>query len=151
MFAQDAPELGVGGAMFFKSPVLLGQPIDKSKLNVSQFAFGGDVRLKMNWFQVEGLLFCATGDVSGLNMYLDAGVGLDIAIVRLSLGVGPNVTWNFDSSPLIQTGLNAKIGADVKLDKISVGLSYIMALTNDEGINIESSSGLLGMQVLYWL
>ena len=151
MFAEKAAELGVGGAMYFKSPVLLGQPIDKDNLNVNQFAFGGDVRFKMDWFQAEGLLFCATGDVSGLNMFLDAGVGLDIAIVRLSIGAGPNINWNFGSTPLIQTGINAKIGADVKIDRLSVGLSYIMALTNDEGININTGSGLLGMQVLYWM
>jgi hypothetical protein len=49
----------------------------------------------MGWFQVEGLLFCAAGDVSGLNMYFDAGVGLDVSLVRLSIGAGPNLTWKF--------------------------------------------------------
>lgn len=154
MFAQEAEkkaELGVGGALYFKSPVLLGQSIDKANFNVNQIALGGDVRFKLDWFQVEGLLFCAAGDVSGLNMYLDAGVALDVSIVRLSIGAGPNITWNFGGNPPVQTGINAKVGADVKLDKMSVGLSYIMALTNDEGINIESGSGLLGMQILFWM
>jgi hypothetical protein len=151
MFAEKTGELGIGGAMFFKSPVLLGQPVDRDSLNVNQFVFGGDVRYKLGWFQAEGLLFCATGDISGLNMYLDAGACLDVSILRLSIGAGPNITWNFNSTPLIQTGLNAKIGADIKLDQISFGLSYIMALTSNEGINIRYSSGLLGMQVLFWM
>jgi hypothetical protein len=151
MFAEKTGELGIGGAMYFKSPVLLGQSIDKDKLNVNQFVFGGDVRYKLGWFQAEGLLFCAAGDVSGLNMYLDAGACLDVSIFRLSIGAGPNITWNFNNTPLIQTGLNAKIGADIKLDNISFGMSYIMALTNNNGINIQSSSGLLGIQVLFWM
>ncbi len=137
--------------MYYKSPVLLGQPTDRHNMNVDQFAFGGDVRVKMDWFQAEGLLFCATGDITSLNMYLDAGVGLDVSLVRLPLGVGPNITWNIGDTPLIQTGINAKVGADVKLDKISVGLSYIMSLTNDNGINVRYGSGLIGVQVLFWM
>jgi hypothetical protein len=53
----------------FNSPILLGKTIDKDNLNVNQFAFGSDVRFKLNWFQTEGLLFCAVGDVSGIESY----------------------------------------------------------------------------------
>ena len=48
-------EFGIGGAAFYKSPVLIGQPVDLSNLNVNQFSFGADMRFKLGWFQAEGL------------------------------------------------------------------------------------------------
>ena len=142
---------GIGAAAFYKSPVLLGQPVDISNLNVDQFSFGGDLRFKLGWFQAEALLLYSTGDVNSLNAYLDAGLALNIAIVRLSLGVGPNFTYSFGENSPVQAGLNAKVGADVKLGTISFGLSYIMALNIDNGLYINTGSGLLGVQVLFWL
>jgi hypothetical protein len=144
-------ELGVGGAAFYKSPYLMGQPIDIANANANQFSFGGDLRFKLGWFQAEGLLLYSAGDVQSLNLYLDAGVALDVAILRLSLGVGPNLATNFGQSAPVQAGLNAKIGADVKLGAISVGLSYLMALNLANGVTVQTSSGLLGVQVLFWL
>ena len=142
---------GVGGAAFYKSPVMVGQAVDATGVNVDQFSFGGDVRLKLGWFQAEGLLLYSAGSVSSLNLYLDSGVALDLTILRLSLGAGPNFTNNFSSSPPTQAGLNFKAGADLMLGPISVGLSYIMALNIDNGIDIKTSSGLLGASVIFWL
>jgi hypothetical protein len=141
---------GVGGAAFYKSPALFGQPIDTSNLNVNQFSFGGDARFKLGWFQAEGLLLYSAGDVSSLNTYLDAGVALDMAIFRFSLGAGPNLAYTIGES-IAQVGLNAKAGADVVLGPISLGISYIMELNLDNGINIKTKSGLLGVDVLFWL
>jgi hypothetical protein len=144
-------EWGIGGAAFYKSPVLIGQPLDTANVNVNQFSFGGDLRFKLAWFQAEGLLLYSAGDVQSLNMYLDGGVALDVAILRLSLGIGPNFVANFGQSSILQAGLNAKIGADIKLGSISVGASYIMALNLANGVNVQTSSGLLGVQVLFWM
>jgi len=82
-------EWAIGGAAFYKSPVLLGQPIDASNVNVNQSSFGVDLRFKLAWFQAEGLLLYSAGDVQSLNVYLDAGLALDVAILRLSVGAGP--------------------------------------------------------------
>ncbi len=144
-------EFGIGGAAFYKSPVLLGQPIDVANANVDQFSFGGDLRLKLGWFQAEGLVLYSAGQAQSLNIYLDGGVALDIAILRLSLGIGPDFAANFGQSYPVQAGLNAKVGADIKLGPISFGLSYIMALNLANGFNVQTSSGLLGAQVLFWL
>ena len=144
-------DLGVGAAAFYKSPILLGQDNDIDNLNVDQFSFGGDLRLKLGWFQGEALLLYSGGDVNSLNMYLDAGVALDIALVRLSLGAGPNFTYNFDESSPAQVGLNAKVGVDILLGPVSVGLSYIMAMNIDNGLYVNTGTGLLGAQVLFWM
>jgi hypothetical protein len=143
-------EFGAGAAAFYKSPVLLGQPVDVDNVNVDQFSFGGDVRLKLGWFQAEGLALYSAGVVDSLNIYLDAGLALDVAIVRLSLGAGPNLVYNIGGSHPVRTGLNAKIGADVMLGSISLGASYIMALNLDSGFRVDTGSGLLGVQVLFW-
>jgi hypothetical protein len=78
-------------------------------------------------------------------------VALDVAILRLSLGIGPNFVYNLggSSSPW-QAGLNAKVGADLKLGPVSLGLSYIMAMNLDNGFYVRTASGLLGAQVLFW-
>ena len=144
-------EWGFGGAAFYKSPVLLGQPIDTSNVNVTQFSFGGDLRLKLAWFQAEGLLLYSAGDAQSLSMYLDAGLALDVAILRLSIGAGPTLCDNFGQSSPMQAGLNAKVSADLKLGPISVGASYIMALNLANGVNVQTSTGLLGVQLLFWL
>ncbi len=145
-------QLAIGPAAFLKSPVLIGQAVDVSELNVNQFSFGGDVRYRVGWFQAEGLLLYSLGEVNSLDIFLDAGVALDIAIVTLSIGAGPNFTNNLGQSPPTQAGFNTKVGADVRLGPVSVGASYIMAMTiEDFSVNIEASSGLLGIQVLFWL
>ena len=144
-------ELGLGGAAFLKSPVLAGQPVDLGNLNVNQFSFGADARYKLGWFQAEGLLLYSAGEVNSLNAFLDAGVALDFAIFRFSVRVGPNFSNNFGKSYPIQAGINAKIGADVKIGMLSVGLSYIMAMNIDNGLYVNTASGLIGLQVSYWL
>jgi len=144
-------DFGIGAAAFYKSPILLGQPVDLGNLNVNQFSFGADMRFKLGWFQAEGLLLYATGDVNSLNAYLDAGVALDVAILRLSAGAGPNFTYNFGEPTALQVGLNAKLGADLMLGPISIGASYIMVLNLQNGVHITTSSGLLGIQILFWL
>lgn len=144
-------QLGVGPAAFFKSPVLLGQSIDVDEVNVNQFSFGGDLRYRLGWFQAQALGLYSAGEINSLDLYLDAGVALDVAIVTLSFGAGPNFTNNFNTSPATQAGLNARTGADVHLGPVSVGVSYIMSLNLDHGIDIRTSKGLLGAQVLFWL
>ena len=144
-------EWGVGGAALYKSPVLCGQSLDLANHNVDQFSFGGDLRFKLGLFQAEGLLLYSAGAVNSLTMYLDAGVALDVALMRLSLGAGPNFNNNFNASRPIQAGCNAKIGADIMLGKVSVGLSYIMAMNIGNGVDISTGAGLLGAQVLVWL
>jgi hypothetical protein len=156
VFADSAPpsliSWGIGPAVFYKSPVLLGQPTDTNNLNVNQFNFGGDLRLKVSLFQAEALVLYATGNgVNSFNTYLDGGLAVDIAILRLDLGIGPNFVYNSDSNSGAQVGLNAKVGADILLGPISVGLSYIMELNINNGVQVSTGSGLLGLNVMFWM
>jgi hypothetical protein len=145
-------DFGIGAAAFGKSPVLVGQSNDTNNLNVSQFSFGGDMRLKLSLFQAEALVLYASGNgVNSFNTYLDAGVAVDLSILRLSLGAGPNFIYNSGANSGAQVGLNVKAGADVMLGQISFGLSYIMAMNIANGVQIATNSGLLGVSVMFWL
>jgi hypothetical protein len=144
-------ELGIGGAAFGKSPALVGQPDDTNNLNVSQFSFGGDGRLKLGWFQGEALVLYASGSgVNSLNTYLDVGWVGDLSILRLSLGAGPSLVYNAGTNSGAQVGVNAKVGADLMLGKISAGLSYIMNLNINNGVQINTGAGLLGVNIMFW-
>lgn len=144
-------EFGVGAAALYKSPVLFGQDVDLANHNVDQFSFGGDLRWKIGWFQASGLIVYSAGDVDSLNAYLDAGVALDASILRLSIGAGPNFSNNFGEDHPIQAGLNAKIGADIMMGAVSLGLTYIMALDIGDNVVVQSNVGLLGAQVIFWM
>ena len=53
----------------------------------------------------------------------------------------------------VLAGYNVKANADIKLGRISVGLSYIMALIVQDGLfNIQPDlkTGMLGANVLFW-
>jgi hypothetical protein len=156
VFADSPPpsliSWGIGPAAFYKSPVLLGQPTDTNNLNVDQFIFGGDLRFKVSLFQAEALVLYAGGNgVNSFDTYLDAGLALDIAILRIDLGIGPNFVYNSGNNSGAQVGLNAKVGADVLLGPISVGLSYIMELNISNGVQVGTGSGLLGLNVMFWI
>jgi hypothetical protein len=149
-------ELGLGASAFLNNPVLIGQEADASELRAGGFTFGGDVRFKLSILQLEALGLLSTGhEVTSIDLYADAGLALDLAILRLSLGAGPTVFFvlNDSSDPLL-AGYNVKANADLKLGRISVGLSYIMGLIAEDGlfnIKLDKSTGMLGANVLFWL
>ena len=147
VFAQ----ISVGPALFFKSPVLLGDVIDVDISNVNQFSAGALTRFQGGVFQVEGLLLLSLGEVNSLNLFLDAGVVLDIEPVFIFIGAGPNFTNNLGASPVFQAGFNAKAGVDFRVESLAVGISYIMALNIDSGIKINTRYGLLGAHILFAL
>lgn len=144
-------ELAVGGVAMLKSPVLLGQKVNLDHVNINQFTFGGDIRFKVEMIQLESMLVCSTGDITGLDIYTDAGLAFDIALIRLSVGAGPNFTWNFTNKPPLQAGLNAKVGADLMLGNVSVGCSYLMVMNYNSHVDIYTNTGLFGIQVLVWM
>ncbi len=146
-------ELGLGGAAFFNSPVLIGQEVTSSGLTSGGFSFGGDLRFKLSILQLEALgLLTFAGDTTALDLYTDVGLALDVLILRLSLGAGPNFTYVFGgAADPSMFGFNIKANADVKLGKLTVGLSYITGLVIDGGLAWDKSTGMLGASVLFWL
>ena len=146
-------ELGVGAAAFFNSPVLIGQEPELSGLRSGGFTFGGDLRFKLSILQLEALGLVTVEDgATALDLYTDVGLALDVLILRLSLGAGPNFTYVFGGgADPAMFGFNIKANVDFKLGKhFSLGVSYITGLTIDHGIALDKSTGMLGASVLYW-
>jgi hypothetical protein len=146
-------ELGLGASAFFNSPVLIGQKASASELREGGFTFGADVRFKfLRFLQLETLGLVSVGDsVTSIDLYADAGLAFDLAFLRLSAGVGPTVFFILsDVADPTLLGFNAKANADIKLGRISLGLSYIMGLIVDGGVQLDKSTGMLGANVLFW-
>jgi hypothetical protein len=142
-------EIGVGASALYNSPLLVGQEISAPEWNVNKFSFGPDLRFKWSILQLEALGLFSWGDYSSIDTYLDAGLAFDILFLRLSAGGGLSLNYNFEDKSL-DKGFNVKLNGDVKLGKLSVGLTYIMDLTVDNGIDLNASQGLLGANVLFW-
>jgi hypothetical protein len=143
-------DFGVGGVALYNSPLLVGGKISTPDWNVNKFSFGPDLRLKWSILQLEALALGSIGDYSSFDSYLDAGLAFDLLFLRLSAGGGLSLNYNFGDKSL-DKGFNAKLNADLKLGKLSLGLTYIMDFTvADKKVNIDASQGLLGASVLFW-
>jgi hypothetical protein len=149
-FAQTA-QVALGPAVFFKSPILLGQEIDVDALNTNQISLGADLLFRVAWFKAEALALVSLGEVHSVNMFLDAGVSVDVDLVTFSFGIGPNFTGNFNGSRPVQAGLNARFGLDLLMGMNSLGISYITAFNIEDQIVIGTRTGLLGAHLLFWL
>jgi hypothetical protein len=149
-------DLGLGASAFLNNPVLIGQDADASELRDGGFTFGADARFKLSILQLEALGLLSMGDdVTSIDLYADAGLALDLAFLRLSLGAGPTLFFvlNDSTGDDILAGYNVKANADIKLGRISFGLSYIMGLIVEDGlfnVALNKSTGMLGANVLFW-
>jgi hypothetical protein len=146
-------ELGLGGAVYFNSPMLIGQEPELSGLRSGGVSFGGDLRLKLRLLQLEALgLVTVENEATALDLYTDVGLALDLPLLRLSLGAGPNFTYLFGgAADPTMFGFNLKANADLRLGRLTLGLSYLTGLIIDDGVAWDLSTGLLGASVLFWL
>jgi hypothetical protein len=150
-------DLGLGASAFLNTPVLIGEDPDVSQWGSGGFTFGADVRWKLlKILQLEALGLVSLGEeTTSIDLYADAGLAVDLLFLRLSLGAGPTVYFLLnDATNPVLAGYNVKANADVKLGRISVGLSYIMGLVVEGGLfNVkpDKSTGMLGANVLFWL
>ena len=145
-------EFGVGGSAFFNSPVLIGQDVDTHELWDGGFTFGADFRWKLlKILQLDAMALVTLDEVNAVGLYPNAGLAFDLAILRLSAGIGPTLVFLLDdATDPTMLGFNAKANADIKLGPISFGLSYLMGLNFDGGVALERSTGMLGANVLFW-
>lgn len=142
-------EAGFGVAGYYQSPALIGRDVDISAVGLDDFVFGGNARFKLAFLQIEGLALATFGADPAIDGYLDGGLALDLLFLRLSAGAGPSLRYRFDQDRW-STGLNLKANADLKLGRLSVGVSYLVALDATDGISLRRGSGLLGLSLLIW-
>ena len=153
LFAQ----IQVGGTALYNYPILqTGAP---DTLDLSNFTFGADARLKLWILQGSALALFTPGETEGatIDLYLDGGLAFDVMLFRLGLGFGPTfrTTLGSATSP-VGVGLNVKATADVMLGKIALGLTYLNNFEFDfsqasELLSADYSKGLIGLSLLFSL
>lgn len=168
-------QLQIGPTAYYNFPLLTeGGEVDVPELrgvDIADFTFGADARLKLAIFQISGLTLFTPGFVDEANLlflppsidlFLDAGLAFDIFFLRLGLGIGPNFSFFLGESELISEpvsfGTNLRATVDVVLGGISVGLSYLMQFDFDLAdvdpgtiLDADKTQGLFGLAFLFQL
>ncbi len=144
-FAESA----VGVAAFYNAPELAGDEVDIDNLNVEQLSIGGNARLKLSLFYGEALILGSFGDLTSGDVFLNAGLAFDIGNLMLSAGFGPKFSYIFDEE-VFESGYSLKFNGDLLFGTFSLGISYILDVTAEDGFDIQHRSGLLGLSVLFW-
>lgn len=162
-------EFQLGPAALYNWILAPGEVADNitGDVSIDDFTFGADARFKLGIFQATGLALFSPAyddpdepDLSApaeIEVYLDGGIALDFVLLRLGLGIGPNINFVLDkeADEVVQFGGNVKLNCDVMLGDIAVSLSYLMFLEDFsmEGVDnlLEYTEGCLGLSVLFKL
>ncbi len=165
-------EARIGATAFYNFPLIQDDELDLpeyDQLQVSDFTFGADFRLKLSLLQGSAMALVTPGSITGggndsslqvpanADIFLDGGVALDVSMLRLGLGAGPNFTYYLGDSESVEnvtsTGVHLKATADVMLGSLSVGMSYLAQFDMNLSqigniINADKSQGLFGVSAL---
>ena len=120
--AMAFAEFQIGGVGMYKGDVTT---IQTTGVGLTDFTFGAEARLKFGLFQGgASLLYYPGVSYNSIKALTDIGLSLDVAILRLGVGLGPNLAVNLGSGAAapVNVGVNLKLSADVNLGSLSIGL-----------------------------
>jgi hypothetical protein len=146
-------------AQFYLGPTAMykGDPMDLPGTTpdyslIDHLAFGADVKLQISLFEVQALAMYNFNNT--FNVYLDAGIALDLAIVTIGAGIGPNFYVSLDDVPdPVGFGFNGKVHVDLNLGGVKISAYYMFLIDNITVSNIESQmyAGNVGLSLLFKL
>jgi len=155
-------EVQIGGTALYNFPYF--EDAGPSEIDLSDFTFGADARVRLFIFQASALALFTSGYTDALNndvpgnidLILDGGLSLDVLLFRLGLGVGPSLRVNMGGTDPVGIGLNVKATADVMLGSFAIGLTYLSQFELDSSdatqlLDQDYTKGLLGVSVLFSL
>lgn len=148
-------DLQVGATAMYKG--LLSDIIDgPSGIGFDDFTYGGEVRLGFGILQGAAAVLYYPGDpTDSLKLLTDIGLSLNLAIVRLGVGIGPNVVIPLDGTISgVPVGLNLKGAVDLQLGKLSLGVVgyYYLDSLSDLGADLfTTAEPWVGLSLLYKL
>ena len=158
VFAQ----VQIGATALYNFPYF--EDAGPSEIDLSDFTFGADARVRLFIFQASALALFTPGYTDALNndvpgnidLILDGGLSLDVLLFRLGLGVGPSLRVNLGGTDPYGIGLNVKATADVMLGSFAIGLTYLSQFELDSSdatqlLDQDYTKGLLGLSVLFSL
>ncbi|MEJ2663807.1 MAG: hypothetical protein P8107_07160 [Spirochaetia bacterium] len=142
-----------GSALYKEDPKYLQdvQSADQSFFN--DLALGAEARLKLGMFEISGLALYEFDNA--FDVYLDAGVSFDIAILTIGAGIGPNfiIQADPDAPESTSIGFNGKIHADLNLGDIKISAYWLILVESlsykDFSDNL--TAGNVGVSVLFKL
>jgi len=163
-------DVRVGPTAYYNFPLLQDEqyhPPELEGVDLSDFTFGADFRVKLFIFNLQATALFTPGASAGTftlpasaDLYLDGGLAFDLAILRLGVGVGPNFTFFFGDADTISNptsmGMNLKATADLLLGPVSLGLSYLTQLDFDAKdpatfLSADKTQGLFGIAFMFKL
>lgn len=149
----------IGVAAYYNVPITTAQIAAPEDVSIKDFSFGLDTRFNVSLFQAQATVMYAAADglfPATLIAYTDVGLVVDLAIIRLGLGIGPNILFILsDEADPVQIGGNIKLFTEVVLGDLSIGVNFSMMIPDLNFENIaaafEEPSGFVGISVLYKL
>ena len=150
-----ALDFQIGGTAMYKG-LLQDIQTGVTDIGLDDFTFGGEARLNFGLIQgAAAVLYYPDEFAPSLIALTDVGLTLNLAIVRLGAGIGPNVYIPLsDAGKGVPIGFNVKGAVDVQLGGISVGLVgyYYLASLSDLSLGLfETAQPWLGLTVLFKL
>ena len=163
-------DVRIGPTAYYNFPLLQDDqfhPPELQGLDISDFTFGADFRVKLWIFNLQATALFTPGVSEGTvslpastDIFLDGGLAFDLAILRLGVGVGPNFSFFFGDADTVSNptamGMNLKATADVLLGPVSLGLSYLTQLDFDVKdpatfLSADKTQGLFGIAFMFKL
>jgi hypothetical protein len=142
-------DAGVGVTTYYRTPGDLTDLPDFDGARIEDFAMGLDLRYNFSLLQLGGLALVTPADPVLLDGYLLGGLVLDLQVLQLSATLGPHVAYNVDANEPDLT-LGARVGLDLVLGGVSIGLSYLWDPDFSEGLDRRRpDTGFLGASLLF--
>ena len=156
-------EVQIGGTALYNFPYFADT--GPSEIDLSDFTFGADARIRLFIFQASALGLFTPGytdeldnEVAGnIDLIVDGGLSIDVLLFRLGLGVGPSLRIGLgEGADPYGIGLNVKATAEVMLGRIALGLTYLNQFEFDfadasQLLDEDYTKGLLGVSLLFAL
>jgi hypothetical protein len=125
-------------------------------IGLDDFTFGAEARLSFGLIQgAAAVLYYPDDLVPSLVALTDIGVTLNLAIVRLGAGIGPNFRIPLGGTITgVPMGLNLKGAVDLQLGKLSLGVVgyYYLASFSDLTADLfKTAQPWVGLTLLYQL
>ncbi len=146
----------IGGTAMYKG--LLSDfinPIGPVDLGLDDFTFGAEARLNFGLIQGAAALLYYPGTPNEIVALTDIGVTVNLAIVRLGAGIGPNFRIPLGGAITgVPMGLNLKGAVDLQLGKLSLGVVgyYYLASFSDLTADLfKTAQPWVGLTLLYQL
>jgi hypothetical protein len=133
-----ALDLQLGGTAMYKG--LLSDVLDgPDGVTLQDFTYGGEVRLNFGLLQgAAALLYYPDESYPQIVALTDIGLTLNLAIIRLGAGIGPNFHIPLKGGASgVPVGLNLKGAVDLQLGKLSLGVVGYYYLESFQDLNAD--------------